>query len=380
MIWEVTRACELACRHCRAEAIPSRDLGELATSEGVALVRDVAAFGTPPPLLVLTGGDPFLHPDLDELVRAAADLGLHVSVSPSGTPSVTRERLASLRAAGAASLSLSIDGSTPAVHDGFRGVAGVFGWTLAAARTARELGFRLQVNTTATPHDVWDLPAILALVRQLGAATWSVFFLVPTGRGAELPQLPPRAFEDVLNFLYDAERAVSVKVTEAPHFRRVVAERLVLERRGIDPASILRLGETYRRLRELSTAALPDVDLDAPGPLRRPPLDVDPGRGFVFVSHTGDVQPSGFLPISAGNVRRRSLADIYRRSPLFEALRDRDRLSGRCGRCEYRRVCGGSRSRAFGITGDPLASEPWCSYEPGTFPYAAEAAELLGIT
>lgn len=379
MIWEVTRACELACRHCRADAIPARDPRELTTEEGIALLREVAAFGSPPPLVVLTGGDPFLRPDLDELVARGTELGLHVSVSPSGTPGVTRERLASLRAAGAASISLSIDGSSPAVHDGFRGVDGVFGWTLEAAAAARDLGFRLQVNTTATPHDVEDLPAILRLVRELGAATWSVFFLVPTGRGAELPQLSARAFEDVLHFLYDAQKLVSVKVTEAPHFRRVVAERLVLERHGIPPAVALRLGRTYRRLRELAVAALPDVDLDAPGPLRRPPLDVDPGRGFVFVSHTGAVQPSGFLPISAGEVRRRSLVEIYRRSPLFEALRDRDRLSGRCGRCEYRRVCGGSRSRAYGATGDPLASEPWCSYEPGTFPYAAEAAELLGL-
>jgi radical SAM protein len=376
VIWEVTRACDLACRHCRAEAISDRDPRELSTEEGFRVIEQVAAFGPPPPLFVLTGGDPFKRADLLDLVARARSAGLPVSVSPSGTPTLTEANLRRLRDAGAVALSLSIDGSRPEIHDLFRGVDGVLGWTLGAARAAGGLGLRLQVNTTVTPHNLEDLPWILRLVRELGAMTWSVFFLVPTGRGAELPQLTPRQFEDVLNFLYDADKVVSVKATEAHQFRRVVLQRRILEGRGI-PVADSDAGPTYRLLRDVARQALPDVDLDARSPIRRPPLDVNAGRGFVFVSHVGAVHPSGFLPLAAGNVRLRPLGEIYRASPLFRALRDADRLTGRCGACEFRRVCGGSRSRAFAVTGDPLASEPWCPYEPGTFPFQRDVTELL---
>ena len=377
VIWEVTRACDLACRHCRAEARPDRDRLELTTGEGMRLMEEVAAFGSPPPLLVLTGGDPFKREDLFDLVRYGSDIGLPVSVSPSGTPLVTPQRLARLREAGAVALSLSVDGSTPEIHDGFRRVPGVFRWTLNAWKAARELGFKVQINTTVTPHNVEDLPNILALVRELGAMTWSVFFLVPTGRGRTLGQLSAEEMEDVLHFLYEADKVVPLKTTEGHQFRRVVLQRQVLERLGVPPQRVLALGETYRRLREGLRRRLPDVDPDAPSPMRRTPLDVNAGRGFVFISHVGTVHPSGFLPLAAGNVRRRSLQDIYRHSPLFVALRAADRLGGRCGRCEFRFVCGGSRSRAFATLGDPLAEEPLCPYEPGSFPYQRELAELL---
>ncbi len=376
VIWEVTRACDLACRHCRAEAVPERHPDELSTDEGVRLMEEVAAFGPPPPLFVLTGGDPFKRPDLFELVARGVALGLPVAVSPSGTPTLTEENLGRLREAGAVALSLSVDGSTPERHDGFRGVPGVFGWTLSAWRAARRLGFKVQVNTTAGPHNLEDLPGVLRLVHDEGAMTWSVFFLVPTGRGAALPQLSPREFEDVLHFLYDADRVVSVKTTEAPHFRRVVLQRRVLEERGLDPEAVLGLGPTYRVLRGRARELLPDAPWEE-GRIRRVPMDVNAARGFVFVSHVGTVHPSGFLPLAAGSIRDRPLADIYRSSPLFLALRDPNRLGGRCGRCEFRAVCGGSRSRAFGATGDPLAEEAWCAYEPGTFPFPEEVAALL---
>ncbi len=377
VIWEVTRACDLACRHCRAEAIPHRDPRELSTDEGIRLMEQVASFGPPPPLFVMTGGDPFKRPDLFELVRRGAELGLPVSVSPSGTPALTEANLRRLREAGAVALSLSVDGSRAAVHDGFRGVEGVFGWTVDAWRTARQLGFKVQVNTTVTPHNLDDLPEILRMVRELGAMTWSVFFLVPTGRGRQLAQLTPQQFEDVLNFLYDADKLVSLKTTEAHHFRRVVLQRRILEDLGIPAASVLGLGETYRTLRARLEQLAPEVDFDAPLPVRRTPLSVNAGHGFVFISHVGTVHPSGFLPLSAGNVRERHLAEIYRLSPLFVALRDPDRLGGRCGRCEFRSVCGGSRSRAFGFWGDPLAEEPSCAYEPGSFPYQQALRDLL---
>jgi AdoMet-dependent heme synthase len=378
VIWEVTQACDLACRHCRAGACPGRDPGELTTEEGFRLMEQIASFGPPPSLFVLTGGDPFKRPDLFDLVRYGSEIGLPVSVSPSGTSTLTAENLLRLREACAVALSLSVDGSTPPLHDGFRRVDGVFGWTLAGWRTARELGFKLQINTTATPHNLEDLPNILRLVRELGAMTWSVFFLVPTGRGRELEQLTPEQFEDVLNFLYDADKVVSLKTTEAHHFRRVMIQRRILDERGVAPEAVLGLGETYRRLRARLEELIPDVDFDAPARIRRAPLDINAGRGFVFISHVGTVYPSGFLPLAAGSVRLQPLPEIYRTSSLFLMLRDPNQLKGRCSACEFRTVCGGSRSRAFAATGDALAEEPGCTYRPGSFPYQEDIAKLRG--
>lgn len=377
VIWEVTRACDLACKHCRAEAQPLRDAGELNGFEARRLMDEIASFGPPPPLFVMTGGDPFKRPDLFELVEYGASLGLPVSVSPSGTPNLTRNNLERLRRAGAVALSLSVDGSTPEMHDTFRQVPGVYGWTLEGWRAAREFGFKVQINTTAGPHNLLDLPDVLGLVRRFGAMTWSVFFLVPTGRARRLDALTPQQFEDVLHFLYEADKVVSLKTTEGHHFRRVVIQRQILERRGVPPGSVLSLGETYWTLRRRLQETVPGVDLDGPSPMRRTPLDVNAGRGFVFISRLGVVYPSGFLPLAAGNVRSGSLVEIYRHSPLFRALRDPDALKGRCGKCEFRTVCGGSRSRAFGATGDPLAEEPWCKYVPGSFPYQEDLGPYL---
>jgi radical SAM protein len=379
VIWELTQACDLACRHCRAEACPFRNAGELTTEEGFRLMDQVASFGPPPPLFVMTGGDPFQRPDLFELVRYGDSIGLPVSVSPSGTPTLTAENLRRLREAGAVALSLSLDGSTPEIHDGFRRVDGVYNWTLAGWKAARELGFKVQINTTVTPHNLEDLPEILRLVRERGAMTWSAFFLVPMGRGQSLPQLTPQEFEDVLNFLYDADKVLSLKTTEAHHFRRVCIQRQILEQKGVPAETALGLGATYRRLRARLEELVPEVDFDAPARIRRAPLDINAGRGFVFISHLGTVYPSGFLPHAGGSVRLQPLPEIYRTASVFTALRDPERLEGRCGRCEFRFVCGGSRSRAFGATGNLLAEEPWCTYEPGSFPYPSEVRELAGV-
>lgn len=366
VIWESTQACPLACAHCRAEAVPTRHPLELSTEEAVELMVQVAAFGRPAPLFVITGGDPFTRPDLFELVRAGTAAGLSVAVSPSGTPALTRGNLAALREAGAHAVSLSVDGSTARTHDRFRGIPGVFEQTLNGWAAAREVGLRVQVNTTVTRTNLTELPDIVRLVHDLGALTWSAFFLVPTGRGRDLEQLTGDEVEDVLNFVYDAGSVVPARTTEAHHFRRVVLQRQSLERANLDPAQALGLGPLYRQLR---------ADLDrhfhaAPARVRRPPMDVNAARGFVFVSHLGDVHPSGFLPLSAGNVRDRPLSDLYRHADLLVGLRDPDRLEGRCGRCEFRALCGGSRSRAYALTGNPYASEPWCAYEPGSFPHA----------
>jgi radical SAM protein len=369
VIWELTQACPLACLHCRAEARPARHPAELSTAEARNLMAQVAEFGRPPPVFVLTGGDPFRRPDLLGLVRHGARLGLPVAVSPSGTPTLTAGRLAELHQAGARAISLSLDGSTAEIHDRFRGVPGVFGWTLTAWQAARELGLKVQINTTVTGHNLADLADIAALVRRLGAVSWSAFVLVPTGRGALLPALTAEQTEDVLNFVYDAGEFIPARTTEAHHFRRVVVQREILRRHGADHVTALGLGQLYLRLRQ----RLADLAL-ARRQARRPPANVNAGQGFVFISHLGAVHPSGFLPLAAGSVRTGRLADIYRTSPLFTGLRDHGKLTGRCGACEFAPICGGSRSRAFALTGDPYAEDP--SYQPGTFPYPDDLAAI----
>jgi radical SAM protein len=377
VIWEVTRSCALACRHCRAEARPDRDSLELTRAEARDLFAEIKAFGDPPPLLVLTGGDPLGRPDLFDLVADAREAGLAVSLSPSVTPLVTAEALDQIKESGVHVVALSLDGDTAATHDAFRATPGVFDATLKTWADARDRGLRVQVNTTVTRHNVRELPGVLRMVQELGAMTWSVFFLVPTGRGLRDDAMDAAEAEDVLNFLYDAGHLVSVKATEAHHYRRVALQRVECERRGVDPVTELGLGRTYRQLREQldSLPASPSA-ASAPFGVRRPPLQISAGSGFAFVSHVGDVYPSGFLPIPGGNVRLESLRTIYRESKIFVDIRDADRLGGRCGRCEFRSVCGGSRARAFAMTGDVMAEEPLCSYEPGSFAWS-DAAPML---
>ncbi|MEU6991772.1 TIGR04053 family radical SAM/SPASM domain-containing protein [Streptomyces sp. NPDC046465] len=371
VIWEATRACPLACLHCRAEARPARDPRELDGADARRLMDQIAAFGRPGPLFVITGGDPFQRADLTDLVSYGTALGLRVAVSPSGTPTLDRANLTAVRDAGAVALSLSVDGSTAERHDAFRGVDGVFEWTLEGWRTARELGLKVQINTTVTRESLTDLADIAALVRREGAMLWSGFVLVPTGRGEQLAALTPDEVEDVLHFLYDTGAVLATKTTEGHHFRRVALQRTILERHGETPGT----GPLYARL----TARARELGLyeGERRAVRRPPMDVGSGRGFVFVSHTGEVRPSGFLPLSAGNVKHHPLVDIYRGSALFTTLREPSLLGGACGRCEFNTVCGGSRSRAYGATGRVLAADPWCAYEPGSFPYQDELRELL---
>ncbi|SDZ81920.1 radical SAM protein, BA_1875 family [Haloplanus vescus] len=335
LVWELTRACELTCKHCRADAQPDRHPDELTTEEGKALLDEARAFGENQ-LVVLSGGDPLVRDDTVELVEYGADRGLLMTLTPSGTASLTPDRVSALADAGARRLALSIDGGSRATHDEFRGEPGSFDSTLRAARAAHDAGLPLQINTTVCAQTVDDLPAIRELVSDLGAVLWSVFFLVPVGRGAVLDSIDPDRAEDVMAWLAAVEDDASfgVKTTEAPHYRRVALQ----ERQG-DGA---------------------DAAADAIG--RR--TGITAGDGFAFVSHVGDVYPSGFLPESAGNVREQGLVETYRDADLFTSLRDPDALRGKCGACEYRGVCGGSRSRAYATTGDPLASDPLCAYVP----------------
>jgi radical SAM protein with 4Fe4S-binding SPASM domain len=336
LIWELTQACDLACKHCRAEAEPDRHPGELTTAEGKALLDEAAAFGEGQ-LVVLSGGDPLAREDTTELVRYGTEQGLRMTMTPSGTASLTPERIEALADAGLKRMAVSLDGATPATHDEFRQERGSFEQTVAAARAAREAGLPLQVNTTVCRETVAELPAIRERVADLGAVLWSVFFLVPVGRGSVLEPISPGRAERVMEWLcaVQSEARFGIKTTEAPHYRRVALQQR--------------------------------ADSEDPGPGddgigRR--TGITAGDGFAFVSHLGDLYPSGFLPVSAGNVTEESLVDLYRDSALFRRLRDPDELSGKCGACQYRNVCGGSRSRAYAYTNDPLGSDPLCEFVP----------------
>ncbi len=338
--WELTRACDLACRHCRAEAIASRDPRELSSAEGRRLL-DALRSASAPPRVVLTGGDPLKRPDFWALLEHGVGLGLGVAVAPSGTPALTIEVVRQLRRAGVEAMSLSLDGSDAVRHDGLRGVSGCFARTMTAVRAAVEEGIPLQVNTLATAETLPDLPAIADLVDGTGAARWSLFFLVQVGRGRTLGQLSPRACEALLAWLWRRARQTSLVVTttEAPHYRRVALQ-----------------------LARAEGAGRPEPRV---GPTRRSGFGLRDGNGIMFVSHTGEVQPSGFLPLTEGNVRTSSPLDVYRQSAVFRRLREPGRFGGRCGRCEYRQICGGSRARAHAASGDPFGEDPLCAYEPG---------------
>ena len=341
VIWETTRACALACVHCRAEAVPRRDPDELTTEEGKRLIDRVAAFGSPPPILVLTGGDPLRRPDIAALVAHGTRIGVPMSLTPSGTAAVTQERLAALKDAGLGRLAVSLDGATAEAHDAFRGVRGSHRHTMRIIERARALGLPLQINTTVCKRTLDELPALARQMSELDIVLWALFFLIPVGRAQADQALPADEIENVLRWAAELGRHVpfGIKTTEAPHFHRVLAER---ERAGHA------LGSKGRRSDGVGRAGRAVTD----------------GNGFVFIDHVGNICPSGFLPMSTGNVRRHDLVTVYREDPLFLALRDPSRLGGRCGRCEYRERCGGSRARAWALTGDPLGEDPGCSYEP----------------
>jgi len=349
VIWETTRACALACVHCRAEALPRRDPAELTTAEGRALIDRVRAFGDPPPILVLTGGDPLRRPDIVELVAHAAAGGLSVSLTPSGTAAATEERLRALRDAGLARLAVSLDGATAEDHDAFRGVRGSHRHTMKILERARALGLPLQINTTVCRATVGALPALAGQVADLGVTLWALFFLIPVGRAQAGSALSAGEIERVLEWAAALAGRVpfGVKTTEAPHLHRVLAR---------------------------SRAAAGPRPPGAGDLVGRAGRAVTDGNGFVFVDHVGNICPSGFLPLPAGNVRSRDLVEAYRADPLFLALRDPSRLAGRCGACEYRETCGGSRARAWAASGDPLGEDPGCAFEPA----AAAAPSIAG--
>ena len=353
VIWETTQACDLACVHCRACAQPARNPFELSTAEAKALIDQIA--GMQVPVFVLTGGDPLKRPDIYELVEYASGRGVHTSMTPSATPLLTREAIAALKQRGLARLAVSLDGSTAEIHDAFRRVNGSYRCTLDAIRWARELGLPVQVNTTITRRNLADFDAMVRLLETLDIALWSVFFLVPTGRGQANDLVSAEEFEMIFEKLYLAAARVpfDIKTTEAQHYRRFLLQRRAEERQS---------GVVSARTSLPAAQAFPAA-LGGDG-IARAPRGLNDAKGFVFISHVGEVFPSGFLPQAAGNIRRQKLAASYRDSPLFRGLRDTSQLKGKCGACEFKEICGGSRARAYALTGDVMAEEPCCVYQP----------------
>lgn len=352
VFWETTKACLLACRHCRASAQKTALPGELTHDEGIALLASIAAMPAPRPIVVFTGGDCFEREDLFELVSFATQSGLRVGVAPSVTPRLTRDAMAELFERGVRSVSISLDGSNAVSHDSLRGIPGHFDETLAALAMLVEMGFRLQVNTTVMRRNAHELAEIAQLLENLGVTIWEVFFLVGVGRGSEIEEVSAEDAEDVCHFLVDvANRGMTVRTVEAPFFRRVQAERL--EAAADDPASVFSLGNLYREL----SAQLGERRTEMKG--HSATLATGDGRGIVFVGYDGAVHASGFLPVTLGNVRERTLADIYTNSDLLTSLRSGE-LHGACGRCDFARLCGGSRARAYARSGDVVGEDPAC--------------------
>ena len=358
-IWEVTQSCDLACKHCRAAAQPIAHPDELTNAEGKGLIDQIAAMGVP--IFVFTGGDPLKRADVFELIRYAADKGVQVALTPSATPLLTREAIFKLKEAGLVRLGISLDGSTPEIHDAFRGLPGAYARTIQAIEWANEAGIPIQVHTTISRHNAHDLDGLCALFEKLAIVMWNVFFLVPVGRGQLNDLLDGQEFERIFGQIYSLSQRVNfqIKTTEAMHYRRYLLQHNLEERK---------IGHGHPGSAKPATAAAyepgaPTSDAKtrtASWATRR----VNDGKGFLFISHVGNVYPSGFLPIHAGNIRETPLSEIYRNAPIFKSLRDTSKLEGKCGACEYKEICGGSRARAYAVTGDPLAQEPCCIYQP----------------
>lgn len=367
VFWETTRACLLACRHCRASAMARPQPGELSRDEGLSLIAQVTEFGRPYPILVLTGGDVLMRPDVYDLLATASAAGIPTCVAPSVTPRLTKEAVRRIADAGARAVSISVDGADAHTHESIRGVAGLFGQTLEAITWLVDAGLRVQINTTVMKSNVDELADVAALVRGLGARMWEVFFLVGVGRGARLSELEPAVNEDVCHFLFDASHhGFVVRTVEAPFFRRIAAARRAWRQPagGLEDASDVRaefgLGETYARLR----SRLDDTMGAAHTRPAAHTVSTRDGKGIVFVAHDGEVYPAGFLPLAVGSVKDGRLVDIYRESPLLRDIRT-GQFHGRCGQCAHHDLCGGSRARAYVNGGDPLGEDPACMYAPG---------------
>jgi len=352
VFWEITRACPLSCAHCRASAISRPLPGELTTEEGFRLIDEVTAFGKPYPTMIFTGGDPLKRNDLSELLAYASEREIRFAVSPAVSELLTEDVIGRFKELGTSSISISLDGAKATTHDSIRRSEGTYERTLWSIRKALELGLNIQVNTTVMKTNLAEVPEIFHLVRTLGVKVWEVFFLVKVGRGTEVEDLEPGECESVCNLLYDASRyGVTVRTVEAPFIRRVARQRSESDAYQVD-------GVYLRMKDELLT-----LDGEPTGPSTIRPRGTLDGDGIIFVAYDGTIHPGGLLPVDLGNVKIDSLARVYRQNKLLRAIRARG-MTGRCGACDYRLVCGGSRARAFAHAGDPLAPDPACMLAP----------------
>ena len=352
VIWELTRACDLHCLHCRAEAQTERHPYELSTEEGKALIDDIADMEYP--MLVFTGGDPLMREDVFELAEYAVKKNVRVSMTPSATPNVTKEAMQKAKDVGLSRWAFSLDGHNKDIHDHFRGTSGSFDITMKAINYLNELEMPLQINTVISNYNIDYLEEMKEMVMKLNCVLWSVFFLVPTGRGKNEDMITPVQHEQVFRWLNKIKDEVpfDIKTTAAQHYRRVVIQDQMRKNKADKEMQI-------RYLDALDQGKTGTID-----GLGRAPKGVNDGNGFVFISHIGHVYPSGLLPVNCGNVRVDKLSNIYRQSPILQNLRNPDKYNGKCGVCEFRHVCGGSRSRAYAATGDYMESEPYCVYIP----------------
>lgn len=357
VVWETTRACALKCLHCRAEAQPRRHPDELTTSEGMALLQQIKEFGDP--IFVVTGGDPLMRRDLFALLEYAISIGLRTSLAPSATKLVTPQRLRQLKDTGVKRIAISLDGPDAPSHDAFRATPGIFQRTVEVLNDINDAGLSLQINSTVSRHNLDRLDELAEVVARFQPVQWSVFLLVPTGRALADDMITADDHERVLNWLYDVSKRVpfDVRTTAAQHYRRVVIQRERAARAGSGTGDAT--GEASGRPLTVAGAGYRFQD-----GLQRPAKGVNDGNGFCFISHRGEVCPSGFLPLVAGNVRTGHLVDIYRNAQLFRNLRNSSLIKGKCGVCEFREICGGNRGRAFALTGDYLAPDPACAYVP----------------
>lgn len=341
VFWEITQACDLVCKHCRASAAPEPHPDEIKKDGWSKLIHEFTSFRHKP-ILVITGGDPMKRGDVFDIVGSSIEAGLTVTMTPSATPLMTSQAVARLKGFGLSRIAFSLDGADAATHDGIRGIAGSFDRTLRMVHDAHAVGLPVQINTTLSKRNADQVDAMADFLAGLKILLWSVFFLVPVGRGITEERIAPEQYETVFDRLWShaQNQRYSIKTTEAHHYRRFVLQRGGNPQRGRGEAGA------------------------HGGRIQRAPLGLNDGKGCMFISHIGEIFPSGFLPLEAGRFPRDSIVSVYQKAPIFGRLRDPDLLKGKCRRCEFRYICGGSRARAYAVTGDYLAAEPDCLYQP----------------
>jgi radical SAM protein with 4Fe4S-binding SPASM domain len=384
IFWEVTKGCNLRCIHCRATATELMSPADLPTKKALNIISQIADFGSP--ILVLSGGEPLYRHDIFELAEYATSRGLRTALATNGTL-VTRDIAEKIKKAGIKRVSISLDGSDAITHDTFRGIPGAFEAAVYGMRNLQELGVSVQINTTIARHNAHQLPDVLELARRLGADALHTFLLVPVGCGVDIAaeqMVAPEEYERMLNWFYDQSLTgdIELKATCAPHYFRVLRQRRAADRmagRGpapiaaphpheIGPTDITMPGSTGISLKPNGGPPVGHTGHPGghPGDMNAMTKGCLAGTGVCFISHEGEVFPCGYLPAIAGDLRKQSFAEIWNDSAVFGLLRDDDNLKGKCGCCEFRHVCMGCRARAYAATGDFLAEEPFCVYEPGT--------------